>query len=123
MKKKHIVTMMLNIEFIAVFAINFAIDRYYSNHLKSQTHITLIRKRQPLNNTNISTPRSQLGYCIQLQTYEFLKSCFFLTRVTKDHSVIFKFLISISIFINLLDQKLNSSSFSYTSSDSHPIKI
>ena len=32
-----------------------AIDRYYSNHLKSQTHINKFRKRQQFNNTNNST--------------------------------------------------------------------
>ena len=30
----------------------FAIDRYYNNHLKSQTHIINIRKRQLLNDTS-----------------------------------------------------------------------
>ena len=30
----------------------FAIDRYYNNHLKSQTHIKNIRKRQQLINTS-----------------------------------------------------------------------
>ena len=34
------------------------IDRYYSNHLKSQTHINNFRKRQRLINTNNSTSLS-----------------------------------------------------------------
>ena len=31
-----------------------AIDRFYNNHLKSQTHMNNFRKRQQLNNTNNS---------------------------------------------------------------------
>ena len=38
-----------------VFRVNFEIDRYYNNHLKLQTHINSFRKRQKLNNTNISS--------------------------------------------------------------------
>ena len=69
MKKKHTVTRMVTIEFIAVFAKNFALDRYYSNHLKWKTHITIFRKRKQLNITKNSTSHSKLCYCIQLQTY------------------------------------------------------
>ena len=32
-----------------------AIDRYYNNHLNSQTHIYNFRTKQQLNNTNSST--------------------------------------------------------------------
>ena len=35
-----------------------AIDRYYKNHLKSQTHIRIFRKRQQIETTNISTSQS-----------------------------------------------------------------
>ena len=45
-----------------------AIDRYYNNHLKSQTHIKKFRTRQQLNNTNNSTTHSWLRFCIQLET-------------------------------------------------------
>ena len=37
-----------------------AIDRYYNNHLQSQTHINIFRKRQQLNNTNNSTTNNAL---------------------------------------------------------------
>ena len=52
-----------------------------------------------------------------------LKKLFLLTNVIKGHPVNLKSLFSISLFINLLDQKLNSLSFSNNSSDSDPIKI
>ena len=39
-----------------------AIDRYYNNHLKSQTHFNNFRKRQQLNNTNNSTTNHALNF-------------------------------------------------------------
>ena len=45
----------------------------------------------------------------QLQTMLWIsKNLFLLTRVIEDQRVILKFLISISLFINLLGQTLNS---------------
>ena len=37
---------------------NLAIDRYYNNHLKSQTHLRKFSRRQQLNNTNDSASHS-----------------------------------------------------------------
>ena len=44
-----------------------------------------------------------------------------LCKVIKDHPLILKFLHSISLFVIFLDEKMNSLSFSYDSSDPHPI--
>ena len=93
-----------------------AIDRYYNNHLKSKTLINSFRKRQQFNITNNSTSFSTTSSAL-----DFEKVVFLLTKVMKSHPVILKFLIFILLYINLLDQKLSSLSFSYNSSDLHPI--
>ena len=43
-KKKYTVTMKVNV--VCRICDKISIDRYYNNHLKSQTHINNFRKRQ-----------------------------------------------------------------------------